>query len=64
MTIDQSWTPVAPDRGEVSSRFGWLSAEEVSPGLGAEADGHAEAAPEPLMPPPALPTWPRVYPGL
>ena len=64
MTIDQSLNPVALERREASSRFGWLSVEEVSKAFAEEPAGHAEAAPGPLMPPPASPIWPRVYPGL
>ncbi len=64
MTVDQSSIPAALERGEASSRFGWLSVEEVSKAFGEEPAGHAEAAPGLLMPPLASPIWPRVYPGL
>ena len=37
MTVDQSLTPVAPESGEASSRFGLLSAEEINEALGARA---------------------------
>jgi hypothetical protein len=30
MTVDQSVTPFAPDSGEVLSRFGFLSAEDLT----------------------------------
>jgi hypothetical protein len=64
MTVDQSVTPLALNSGEASSRFGWLSAEDIDEALGAEPDNDAEAIAGSLMPPPAFPAWPRVYPGL
>ena len=41
MTVDQNLTPVAPESGEASSRFGFLSAEEINEALGGEADDRA-----------------------
>jgi hypothetical protein len=64
MTVDQSSTSFALDRGEVSFRFGWLSVEKISGTRSGEAEEGAEAASGHLMPPPASPIWPRVYPGL
>jgi hypothetical protein len=64
MMLDQTLDSPAPDRGEVASRFGWLSAEEIDGAFGAEPEGHADATPKSSMLPPAFPTWPRVYPGL
>ena len=64
MTVDQSLTPVSPDRGDVSSRFGFLSAEDINEALGGEADDFASPAPALLIAPTAFPAWPRVYPGL
>jgi len=64
MTVDQNSTPFAPDRGEVSSRFEWLSAEEISAGPGGKPQDHADSLSGLVMPSPASPTWPRVYPGL
>ena len=64
MTVDQSLIPVALDRGEASSRFEWLSAEDINEAVGGEAGDDAETAPGSLVTPPAFPVWPRVYPGL
>jgi hypothetical protein len=64
MTVDQSLTPVAPESGEASSRFGFLSAEDINEALGGEADDFASPAPASLIAPTAFPAWPRVYPGL
>ena len=64
MTVDQSLTSVAPESGEASSRFGFLSAEDINEALGGEADDFADTAPAPLIAPTAFPAWPRVYPGL
>ena len=64
MTVDQSLTPVAPDRGDVSSRFGFLSTEDINETLGSEADDFASPAPASLIVLMAFPAWPRVYPGL
>ena len=64
MTVDQSLTRFAFDRGEASSRFGFLSAEEIDEALGAEPDNDAEPVSGSLPPPPVVPVWPRVYPGL
>jgi hypothetical protein len=63
MTVDQSSNPVAVDRDEASSRFGWLSAGEIGGSPSGEPEERADAVPGPLMPP-AFPIWPRVYPGL
>jgi hypothetical protein len=64
MTIDQSLTSFAPDRGEASSRFEWLPTEEIGGTFSGGPDDHADTVPQPLIPPSASPTWPRVYPGL
>jgi hypothetical protein len=63
MTVDQNAIPLAPDSGEASTRFEWLSAEEINAGPG-EPEDHADFVSGLLTPPPASPTWPRVYPGL
>jgi hypothetical protein len=64
MMVDQSLTPVASDRGEILSRFEWLSAEEINEAPSGKPDDHAETVPGSLIAPPAFPAWPRVYPGL
>lgn len=64
MTVDQSLTPFTSDRGAISSRPGWLSAEDINEALGGEPDNHAETVPGPMTALPAFPVWPRVYPGL
>jgi hypothetical protein len=64
MTVDQSLTPFALDRGEALSRFEWLSADDINEALGGEPDDGADSVSGSLMPPPAFPAWPRVYPGL
>jgi hypothetical protein len=69
MTVDQSMTLLASDRGALSSRLAWPSVEKITEALGGEADEHAETVPEPIMASspvtsPGLPVWPRVYPGL
>jgi hypothetical protein len=64
MRVDQNSIPFAPDNGDASSRFGWLSAEEISAGPGGEPEDHADSVSGLVMPSPASPIWPRVYPGL
>ena len=56
MTVDQSLTPVAPESGEASSRFGFLSAEDINEALGGEADDFASPAPASLIAPTAWST--------
>ena len=64
MTVDQSLPLSVSDGGKGLSRFEWLPVEEVNETRGGKPDNRVETAPEKLMPPPALPIWPRVYPGL
>ena len=64
MTVDQNVIRIALDSGEASSWFGWLSAEDINEALDEEPDDRAKTVPGSLMAPPALPVWPRVYPGL
>ena len=64
MTVNQSSIPVAVDEAEAQRRSGWLSSAETSEVSSGEPDDRLEAVTDALMPPPARPTWPRVYPGL
>jgi hypothetical protein len=64
MTVDQNVLRIAPDSGEASSVFGWLSAEDINEALDEEPDDRARTVPGSLMALPASPAWPRVYPGL
>jgi hypothetical protein len=63
MTTNLNLTSFAPEGGEASYWFEWLSTEEITEALGGEPDDHGETVPRPSMQP-AFPTWPRVYPGL
>lgn len=64
MTVDQNLIPVAPGGAEISSRFGFLSTEEINEAPGEEPDDLAETVPGVVMAPPVLPAWPRIYPGI
>ncbi len=64
MTVDRCSTRFAPDRGEASSRFGWLTAQEIDEAVGGKADDGGDVVSGALAPPPVYPAWPRVYPGL
>jgi hypothetical protein len=64
MTVDQGLLSFAPDGGEAVAGFGWLHADDASEALGAEFDDDEAAVPRYVMPPPLIPAWPRVFPGL